>query len=189
MNDELEAFASVVASTDALAAAERALRAAAWVPRHGWELPSSPFSHRGTRVVCLGSVRDEDEARAALVACVRAAGVVVDVGGCPDALRLRLLDDLSRLALGTPPTRRTERPPALPLSAEQRALLSLVASGASVPEAADQLFLSRRTAERRMASVRAALGVPTTAAAVAALQASAASGGLRGPAASTALLR
>jgi DNA-binding CsgD family transcriptional regulator len=180
MSREPEAFASVVRGSDALAAAEQRLRREAWVTRRGWELPEQPWSHRMTKVLCLGQVVDERDAEAALVACARTAGVVVDLSGCPDALGRRFLDDLARLALAPAPGR---TPPVtrLPLSAEQRALLELVAEGASVPEAAEQLFLSKRTAERRMASIRTALGVASTAAAVAQLRAATRSGGLSGP--------
>ena len=176
MTREPEAFASVVRGADALAAAELRLRRDAWVTRHGWQLPEQPWSHRGTKVVCLGAVTDEPTAADALVACARAAGVVVDVGSCPDELLGPLLDDLGRLALAPVPGR-TPPPERLPLTPEQRALLELVARGASVPEAAEELFLSHRTAERRMAGIRKALGVPSTAAAVALLRKS---GGLSG---------
>lgn len=173
---EPEAFASVVRDGDALAAAEQRLRREAWVTRRGWDLPESPWSHRMTKVVCLGTVTDADQAEQALVACARSAGVVVDLTGCPDDVARGFLDDLGRLALSPVPSR-----PAvvrLPLTTEQRALLELVAGGASVPEAAEQLFLSHRTAERRMAGIRKALGVTSTAAAVSALR----SGGLSGTA-------
>jgi DNA-binding CsgD family transcriptional regulator len=65
-----------------------------------------------------------------------------------------------------------EAPPATdgadpPLGPEQRRLVGLLASGATVEEAARKLHLSRRTAQRRLAEIRRRLGVPTTAAAVA----------------------
>jgi DNA-binding NarL/FixJ family response regulator len=171
-----EAFASIVQGPDALAAAELRLRRDAWITRRGFALPEQPWSHRPTKVVCLGTVTDEVSANEALVACARAAGVVVDVAECPPTLLGGFLDDLGRLALSAVPGRpaATAR---LPLTPEQRALLELVARGASVPEAAEQLFLSHRTAERRMAGIRKALDVPSTAAAVALLLKS---GGLSG---------
>ena len=179
MSGEPEAFASVVRGPDALAAAELRLRRDAWVTRRGWDLPDSPWSHRMTKVVCLGAVTDPATAERALVACARGAGVVVDVADCPGDLLGPLLDDLARLALAPAPGRAPARS-ALPLTPEQRALLELVARGASVPEAAEALFLSHRTAERRMAGIRKALGVPSTTAAVALLRKS---GGLSGKAA------
>jgi DNA-binding NarL/FixJ family response regulator len=48
----------------------------------------------------------------------------------------------------------------------QRRLLALLACGLSVPEAARRLHLSRRTAERRLAEARVALGAATNAEAV-----------------------
>ena len=52
------------------------------------------------------------------------------------------------------------------LDDEQRRLLRLLCHGLSVAEAARRLHLSRRTAERRLASARAALGAATNAEAV-----------------------
>jgi DNA-binding CsgD family transcriptional regulator len=52
------------------------------------------------------------------------------------------------------------------LDEEQRRLLGLLGRGFSVREAARRLHLSRRTAERRLAEARAALGAATNAEAV-----------------------
>ena len=52
------------------------------------------------------------------------------------------------------------------LDEEQRRLLGLLARGLSVPAAARRLHLSPRTAERRLAEARAALGATTNAEAV-----------------------
>jgi DNA-binding NarL/FixJ family response regulator len=52
------------------------------------------------------------------------------------------------------------------LDEEQQQLLSLLAEGLTVREAATRLHLSRRTAERRLAEARAALGAATNAEAV-----------------------
>jgi DNA-binding NarL/FixJ family response regulator len=52
------------------------------------------------------------------------------------------------------------------LDEEQEQLLELLARGMSVREAAKRLHLSRRTAERRLAEARAALGAATNAEAV-----------------------
>jgi DNA-binding NarL/FixJ family response regulator len=58
------------------------------------------------------------------------------------------------------------RPPEPPLDEEQRQLLQLLSDGLSLAEAAASLHVSRRTAERRLAEARAALGATTTAEAV-----------------------
>jgi DNA-binding NarL/FixJ family response regulator len=63
---------------------------------------------------------------------------------------------------GKPTSRDLERA----LDDEQLRLLQLLCHGLSVTEAARRLNLSRRTAERRLASARAALGAATNAEAV-----------------------
>jgi DNA-binding CsgD family transcriptional regulator len=57
-------------------------------------------------------------------------------------------------------------PPHSSLDDEQRRLLALLGRGLSVTEAATQLRLSSRTAERRLSEARAALGAVTNAEAV-----------------------
>src|SRR5437899_2107313 len=56
--------------------------------------------------------------------------------------------------------------PAAALEPDRRRLLALLAGGATVDEAARQLHVSRRTAQRWLAQIRSSLGVATTAAAV-----------------------
>jgi DNA-binding CsgD family transcriptional regulator len=56
-----------------------------------------------------------------------------------------------------------------PLRFDQRRLLELLAQGMTVGEAARRVFVSRRTADRRLAEARIALGVRTTTEAVARL--------------------
>ena len=48
------------------------------------------------------------------------------------------------------------------LTPEQRQILDLLADGASIAQAARQLYLSLRTANRRVAAARDALGVAST---------------------------
>ena len=57
--------------------------------------------------------------------------------------------------------------PLAALDDDQRALLEALATGSSIGEAAAALHLSTRTAERRLATARKALGVRTTAEAIA----------------------
>jgi DNA-binding NarL/FixJ family response regulator len=63
-----------------------------------------------------------------------------------------------------------QRPPAtVPANAlepDHRRLLAFLAGGATVDEAAGELHVSRRTAQRWLAEIRSNLGVETTAAAV-----------------------
>lgn len=52
------------------------------------------------------------------------------------------------------------------LTAEECALMDLLAEGCSLGDAATRLCISRRTADRRLAAVKESLGVTTTAEAV-----------------------
>lgn len=88
------------------------------------------------------------------------AGVVVHGVADRDVLD-RLCDDLRRLGPldhRTASTPRTSR-----LTSEERALVDRLLEGETLGEAALELNLSRRTADRRMASVRKKAGVATTA--------------------------
>ncbi|MDT4942095.1 MAG: hypothetical protein QOJ34_2184, partial [Pseudonocardiales bacterium] len=111
--------------------------------------------------VCVGRVVDEACAAQAVLAAVAGARLVVEAHAPRDVVD-RLCDDLRRLGeldhrVGA------DRPV---LSAEERALIAELLAGAALGEAARTLHLSRRTADRRLASARAALGAATTAEAV-----------------------
>ena len=110
-------------------------------------------------VVCCGEVTDPDAASTAVLAAVAGAGLIVRVTASSDVAD-RLLDDLRRLG---PVDHRFGEPTRARLTAEQRALLDLLADGATLGAAAGKLSLSRRTADRRLAGARLALGVETTA--------------------------
>ena len=110
--------------------------------------------------MCTGHVGDEAAARAALVARARGAGVVVTIG-MEATPRRRFLEDLEKLG----PV--AAAPPAGPLlSPVQQELLARLAAGATVTDAAAELSVSRRTANRLLADARTRLGVDTTAEAV-----------------------
>jgi DNA-binding NarL/FixJ family response regulator len=99
------------------------------------------------------------------MAAVRSAGIVVAVEGDGGGVGEDFLADLERL--GPVRAERLDRGASnLGLSPEQEELLRQVATGMSVAEAATELYLSRRTAERRLALARAVLGVATTAEAI-----------------------
>lgn len=160
--------------TDA-AAAERTgveLRRRGVDCRAGFAVPE-PFAAASARtVVCSGAIDGPDAARAALLAAARGAGLVVHLDpGLDDGLRRTFLGDLARLGLVEFGEDERDDRTAPVLTAEQRELLELVADGAAIPDAAAQLYLSVRTAERRMAQARSALGVRTTAAAAVAFRA------------------
>jgi DNA-binding NarL/FixJ family response regulator len=110
-------------------------------------------------------VRCPDEAARALDAAIRGEGLVVAVPSI-DAFS-GFLDDLSRLGSVRFIGRDDPIESIDPLDDEQRRLLSLLAEGSSIIEASARLHLSRRTASRRLATARQALGARSTAEAVA----------------------
>ena len=135
-----------------------------------------------SRVVLAGDLAGEADARAALLAAVRGAGLAVRLDrGQPWASAF--LADLARLDAAPDPHSTADHPhpaapagladparptgtrapaPVGPLTPEQRQLLDLLAAGASIAQAARALFLSLRTANRRVATARDALGVTST---------------------------
>ncbi len=151
-----------------LAGAVQELRAGGWRVRAGFALPDEPWELTGTGLVLAGEVTGSAQAEAALLAAVRGAGLAVRVDrGEPWAGTF--LADLARLtapdapdaadAPGSPPAGPL---PEGPLTPEQRQILDLLAEGASIAQAARRLFLSLRTANRRVAAAREALGVTST---------------------------
>lgn len=145
-------------------ATARRLRESGHRVQLGFVLPSDPFDLSAERLLCAGVVDGEATAVAAVVAAVRQTGLVVSVQ-LPADQSATFLGDLARIGpVLTPPA--TPVAPGPALSPEQRQLLDLLAAGASVPEAARQLYLSVRTTERRIGEIRRALGVRTTAEAI-----------------------
>ena len=124
----------------------------------GWRLPSAPWDLRDSRRFSIGVVDDEGSARAALIAAARGTGIVVDLDESSELGQL-FVEDLSRLGV-------VERRAPSPLSPEQQRLLALLRDGRTVPEAATALFISVRTAERRLQECRQAFAVRSTAEAV-----------------------
>jgi DNA-binding CsgD family transcriptional regulator len=160
-----------------------------WRVHRGFTPAEEPWDLAPARVVAVGVVGDRDDAEAALLCAVRGAGLVVtldeDRSWAPG-----FMHDLARLEPRAAPTDpRSDRPAGGPgggaaggggpaaaqsladaaggsvigaLTAEQCDLLDLLAAGHSIAEAARMRYLSLRTANRRVADARAALGVPTT---------------------------
>jgi DNA-binding CsgD family transcriptional regulator len=118
----------------------------------------------GTEAVCVGAVRDARDAAAAVLCAVGGARLVVE-GGAEREVMDRLCDDLRRL--GELDHRIGDRDGPR-LSADERALLALLLGGATLGQAARELHISRRTADRRLAAARTGLDARTTAEAVAA---------------------
>jgi DNA-binding NarL/FixJ family response regulator len=144
----------VVGSKRAHAAARRELEHAGHTVVDEWR------QERG--LVCSGRIANAADAAASLLCAVWGAGLVLDVEAPPDVVE-RLCEDLRRI--GSVDYRSGERP-ADELTREERALLELLAAGATLGAAASALHLSRRTADRRLASARQKLGVQTTTEAV-----------------------
>jgi DNA-binding CsgD family transcriptional regulator len=115
-------------------------------------------AHTGT-TVCVGRVANVADAGHAVLAAVRGARLVISAEAPRDVID-QLCDDLRRLG---DLDHRVGPSPTPGLSAEQRALLAHLLAGATLGQAARTLHLSRRTADRRLAAARAALGARTTA--------------------------
>jgi hypothetical protein len=137
-------------------AADRALRKLTregWTSREGFALPEKRWNVSPERLVLHGAVTDHPTAQLALLAAARGAAVVILTDPTSD-LGQALQADLARIGPITP-----ERSPLAP---EQRALLDRLAAGETIAAAATAEYLSLRTANRRIAEARAALGVRTT---------------------------
>ncbi len=134
------------------------------VAQTGFALPAEPWDVSELPLVCVGEVTTDDEAVAALVAGVRGARLVIALAA-DHAGREQVLDDLLRLGELTAPAAPIAAAE-LSLSADQRALLEGLANGASIGQVAGELFISLRTAERRVAAARRLLGARTTAEAI-----------------------
>jgi DNA-binding NarL/FixJ family response regulator len=139
------------------------LRAAGLRLVDGFRAPVQPLGS-----VCVGVVDGEASAVAALLAVLAGAGLVAEARADRPTID-RLVDDLRRrgpvdhrvaddaVGLATDPE----------ISVEARAILGMLGMGLSLGEAAHVLGLARRTADRRLAEARRALGVTRTTEAVA----------------------
>jgi len=128
-------------------------RAAGWTVLPGWGA-----SRPG--VICSGRVASAEDAAAALLAAVGGAGVLIHAVAERDIVD-RLCDDLRRL--GQLDHRLGDRSTSLRLTREEQILVESLLEGESLGAAARSMNIARRTADRRLASVRTKLGVDTTA--------------------------
>lgn len=149
----------VEGSSEAFRHALAELRAGGWDIRERWQ--GGPAS---SRLVRAGAVTTAADAEAALLGAIEGAGLVIAVTG-ERAFIDRLIDDLRRLGRVDHRVGEPETGPSLP--ADARAILGLLAEGHSLGEAAHILGLARRTADRRLAIARRALGVERTTEAIA----------------------
>jgi DNA-binding CsgD family transcriptional regulator len=142
----------------ALEHAVREVGAAGWLVTAGFHGPYQPG-----RVVRSGTVAAASDAETALLAALAGQGIVARATA-DTAIVDRLVDDLRRLG---PVDHRVGQPAAPEVSQVGRAILGLLAEGHSLGEAAAILGLSRRTADRRLAEGRRALGAERTTEAIA----------------------
>jgi DNA-binding NarL/FixJ family response regulator len=111
----------------------------------------------GAQVVRVTSKADAVEA---VLIAVAGRDLIIDADAGRDVID-QLCDDLRRL--GTVDHRVEPIPAGPTLTADERDLLAALLGGASLGEAAAALHLSRRTADRRLAAARRALGASSTA--------------------------
>ena len=118
-----------------------------------------PILGRARPLIRVGIVAGPSDAGNAVLAAIDGAGLVVETTA-DRATVDRLVDDLRRLG---PVDHRIGEPDAGPvLDPLSRSILGLLAEGHSLGEAAHLLGLARRTADRRLAAAREALGVDRT---------------------------
>ena len=115
-------------------------------------------------MICTGGVASTTDAALAVLAAVRGAGLVVTLTAREEVIEV-LVDDLSRIGV-VDYWPNDKAGPLRELSVEHWCLLELLAQGRTLADAAAILHLSRRTADRKLAAARAALGARSTAEAV-----------------------
>ena len=153
----------VVANSGDATSVLRRLARDGWHTREGFALPESSWDVAGQQLLLYGRVADLDTAALAVLAAARGAGVVAIADTGVEAGRA-LLADLARIGPVSREAGADVEEPAdgLPLTEEQRQLLDRLANGETIAAAAAAEFLSLRTANRRIAQARDALGVRTT---------------------------
>jgi DNA-binding CsgD family transcriptional regulator len=150
----------VEGSGRALEHAVAAVRNQGWDVIPGLQLPVA----RGRRLALLAEVAGAADAEAALLAALEGSGLILHARADREVID-RLVDDLRRLGPVDHRLREPEAGPDLPAGAVR--ILELLAAGHSLGEAANRLGLARRTADRRLAAARQALGVERTTEAIA----------------------
>jgi len=151
----------VANSTDATGVLRKLARGG-WRTREGFALPEPAWDVSSRQLVLFGRVADLETAKLAVYAAARGAGVVAICDPRGDVGRA-LRDDLARIGpLGAEDGEAAEEKSDSPITTEQAALLARLADGETIAAAASAEYLSLRTANRRIASARKALGVATT---------------------------
>jgi DNA-binding NarL/FixJ family response regulator len=129
----------------------------------GWQIRRGLESSTGANVVRAASVTTADDAAHALLAVLGGAGLVVH-GLAPREILDRLLDDLRHVGPVEHRRRLSAVRPAL--DEDELRILRLLGEGWRLGDVAAELGLSRRTADRRLASARRTLGAARTVEAV-----------------------
>lgn len=164
----------VLAVEGAAASADAVERLVSDLRSGGYEVVEAPIERAIGRVpsphlVLVLPVTGPEDARLAVQIALRGFSVLVR-NEAPRDVADRLYDDLRRF--GRIEVRSVAMaPPDAALSRDERDLLELLARGMSLGDAASALHLSRRTADRRLASARRTLGASTTPEAIARLRA------------------
>ena len=132
----------------------REIAAEGWLTEPGLGPP-----YRPGRIVRTGVIRTLADAESALLAALAGQAIVAQVAVDRNMID-KLIDDLRRL--GHVDHRLGSGAGMPEIEPEARALLGLLAEGHSLGEAAAILGLSRRTADRRLATGRRLLGTKRT---------------------------
>jgi DNA-binding NarL/FixJ family response regulator len=145
------------------AGAEAAVdQAARLLESDGWRLVDGLDARPAlARVVLRGTVASPRDAAAALLSALDGFGLLVRAMA-DDEVVDRLVDDLHRLGPVDHRAASAAASAGARMTVEGRAILGLLAEGHTLGEAATRLGLSRRTADRRLAEARVALGVTRT---------------------------
>ena len=116
------------------------------------EVPDEPWDLGAGQVVAGGVLRTREDVARAVHVVSRGGGLIAELELDPVSTAL-LVDDLRRvrpdLAFAEPSAELTET---------ERALIGLLAEGATVTSAAKALYISRRTADRHLARLRTIAG-------------------------------
>jgi len=132
--------------------------------RHVLEIGRASIPRQRDPAAVLHVVADLDDVRSAILDAASGLSVVAHVPDASPALVELLHLDLGRLGGVTVIDSADGRPSAVPIDPQIRELLELLSAGSSLGDAAKQLHLSRRTADRRLAEARRLLGARSTAA-------------------------
>jgi hypothetical protein len=143
----------VLSDAHALAALRVKLERDGWTVNDGWSLAAPDWDVSGLRVVCSGRLEREDELQAALLVAARGAGVIVLTPPEPPDSFVEDLERIGEVELRTGAGGLDDH--------ELRELLRALAAGRPIAAAASEALLSLRTAHRRLAGARTALGVST----------------------------